>query len=143
KTTAQPTKIASPPVTGVGSAWSLRPAGQSSSPKRYAMGWISHSTPAVTTKVSKVNVGSKPRNLCNILSPQAVIARFYGLAAGTPAEAAPSNPVIVPIPAHEVRHAFLHRDDRAIADIGDQIGHVCFRIGHVAGLQRQHVHLRL
>ena len=51
--------------------------------------------------------------------------------------------VILAEPVNEFAHAYLDRRRRAVADIAHQIVDVGERLGHIAGLQRQHVLLRL
>src|SRR5690606_27482237 len=54
-----------------------------------------------------------------------------------------SDLVVLPVPGHELRHALFHRHDGPVADVGDQVGDIRLGVGHVARLQRQHLHLRL
>src|SRR5690606_29936335 len=54
-----------------------------------------------------------------------------------------SHLVIAAVPLNESCDALLHRHAWAVAHIGDEVGDVRFRVGHIARLQRQHLHVRL
>ena len=67
--TVQAMKMAMPPVTGVGTACALRPAGWSSRFNRRASGCSSHSNAAVRAKAATAESGSIPWNFWNMPLP--------------------------------------------------------------------------